>query len=80
MQPAHCPVHPFSLGRSIVNLFIALGAVQWLTMSRIVRGQVLSLKRREFVEAAVALGVPARRIVWRHLVRNTVGPVIVSAQ
>ena len=64
-------------GRSTVNLFVALGAVQWLTMSRVARGQVLSLKRREFVEAAVALGVPRRKIVFRHLVRNAVGPVIV---
>jgi oligopeptide transport system permease protein len=66
-------------GRSTINLFIALGAVQWLTMSRVVRGQILSLKHREFVEAAIALGVPRRRIVWRHLLRNTVGPVIVYA-
>ena len=64
-------------GRSTVNLFIALGAVQWLTMSRVVRGQVLSLKHREFVEAATALGVPKHKILFRHLLRNTVGPVIV---
>ena len=64
-------------GRSTINLFIALGAVQWLTMSRVVRGQVLSLKHREFVEAATALGVPRYKILFRHLLRNTVGPVIV---
>ncbi len=64
-------------GRSTVNLFIALGAVQWLTMSRVVRGQILSLKQREFVEAARALGVKSRTIIWRHLLPNTVGPVVV---
>jgi len=64
-------------GRSTLNLFIALGAVQWLTMSRIVRGQIISLKTREFVEAARAIGVPRIKIVFRHLLRNTIGPVIV---
>jgi oligopeptide transport system permease protein len=60
-------------------LFAALGAVSWLTMARIVRGQVLSLKNREFVLAARATGVPTRRIILRHLVPNTIGPVIVYA-
>lgn len=64
-------------GRNIVNLFIALGCIQWLTMARIVRGQVISLKQKEFVEAAVAVGVPTRRIVFRHLVPNVLGPIIV---
>lgn len=58
-------------------LFLALGAVQWLTMARIVRGQVLSLKRREFVAAARTIGVSPWRILTRHLVPNTLGPVIV---
>ncbi len=66
-------------GRDIKLLFIALGAVQWLTMSRIVRGQVLSLKRREFVEAARAIGVSGPRIVMRHLIPNALGPIIVYA-
>lgn len=66
-------------GRSTVNLFLALGAVQWLTMARVVRGQVLSLKQREFVLAAVAMGVPSWRIVTRHLVPNALGPVVVYA-
>lgn len=66
-----------TVGRSTVNLFIALGAVQWLTMSRVVRGQVMSLKTREFVEAARATGVGSFAIIFRHLLRNTVGPVIV---
>lgn len=65
------------VGRSTVNLFIALGAVQWLTMSRVVRGQVVSLRHREFVEAAEAIGVSRFVIIFRHLLRNTVGPVIV---
>jgi oligopeptide transport system permease protein len=66
-------------GRSTINLFIALGAVQWLTMSRVVRGQVITLKTREYVEAAHAIGVSRLKIVFRHLLRNTVGPVIVYA-
>jgi oligopeptide transport system permease protein len=60
-------------------LFIALGSVSWLTMARIVRGQVLSLKNQEFVMAARATGVSAPRIIFRHLVPNTLGPVIVYA-
>jgi len=66
-------------GRSLLLLFIALGAVQWLTMSRIVRGQVLSLKGQPFVEAAEALGASRTAILWRHLIPNLVGPVIVYA-
>src|SRR5690349_19436387 len=60
-------------------LFVALGSVSWLTMARIVRGQVLSLKNQEFVLAARATGVSATRIIFRHLVPNTLGPVIVYA-
>jgi len=60
-------------------LFIALGSVSWLTMARIVRGQILSLKNQEFVLAARATGVSALRIIFRHLVPNTLGPVIVYA-
>jgi oligopeptide transport system permease protein len=63
----------------LVLLFIALGAVSWLTMARIVRGQVISLKHQEFVLAARATGVRPARIVMRHLIPNTVGPVIVYA-
>ena len=61
----------------LVLLFIALGSVSWLTMARIVRGQVLSLKNQEFVLAARATGVSGSRIIFRHLVPNTLGPVIV---
>lgn len=60
-------------------LFIAIGAVGWLTMARIVRGQTLSLKRREFVEAALATGVGTPGILMRHIVPNVIGPVIVYA-
>jgi oligopeptide transport system permease protein len=67
------------LGRNIFNLFIALGAVQWLTMSRIVRGQVLTLKVREFVDAARALGGSPPRLLGLHVVPNAAGPVIVYA-
>jgi oligopeptide transport system permease protein len=63
----------------LILLFIALGSVSWLTMARIVRGQVLSLKNQEFVLAARATGVSAPRIIFRHLVPNTLGPVIVYA-
>ena len=70
-------------GRSPIGqlllLFIALGAVSWLTMARIVRGQVMSLKSQEFILAARATGVPPARIIFRHLVPNTLGPVIVYA-
>jgi len=65
--------------RSVVMLFVALGLVQWLTMARIVRGQVLSLRAREFVEAARALGATDAGIVFRHVIPNTLGPVIVYA-
>ncbi|MBI3514442.1 MAG: ABC transporter permease subunit [Proteobacteria bacterium] len=66
-------------GRSILLIFVALGAVEWLDMARIVRGQTLSLKRREFIEAARALGVPRLTIVRRHIVPNLLGPVVVYA-
>ena len=65
--------------KSLLMLFAALGLVQWLTMARIVRGQVLSLKHQTFVEAARALGANDAAIVFRHIVPNTLGPVIVYA-
>ena len=65
--------------RSLLMLFVALGLVQWLTMARIVRGQVLTLKRQTFVEAARALGASDPSIVFRHIVPNTLGPVFVYA-
>ena len=66
-------------GRKFVLLFVAIGAVQWLTMARIVRGQVLSLRRQEFIEAAEALGLSKPRIIFRHMIPNTLGPIIVYA-
>ncbi|MDF0598101.1 ABC transporter permease subunit [Psychromarinibacter halotolerans] len=66
-------------GRSFTTLFIALGAVSWLTMSRIVRGQTLTLKTREFIEAARAGGVSEGKIIFRHILPNLMGVVIVYA-
>ena len=63
----------------LILLFVALGSVSWLTMARIVRGQVLSIKHQEFVLAARATGVSTPRIIFRHIVPNTLGPVIVYA-
>jgi oligopeptide transport system permease protein len=60
-------------------LFIAIGAVGWLTMARIVRGQALSLRHKEFIEAAVASGASTSRILFRHVVPNIAGTVIVYA-
>ena len=64
-------------GRNIVLVFLAIGAVEWLTMARIVRGQTLSVKRKEFIEAAHAAGVPTRTIIRRHILPNVLGPVVV---
>lgn len=64
-------------GRSIFLLFLAIGAVEWLTMARIVRGQVMALKHQEFVEAAVSMGLSRWQIMTKHLIPNILGPVIV---
>jgi oligopeptide transport system permease protein len=64
-------------GRNFVLMFIAVGAVEWLDMARIVRGQTLSIKRQEYVQAAEALGVTTAGIIRRHVIPNTLGPVIV---
>jgi oligopeptide transport system permease protein len=64
-------------GRNFMLMFIAIGAVLWLDMSRIVRGQTLSLKRQEFVQAAEALGVGSLGILWRHVIPNMLGPIII---
>jgi len=66
-------------GRSLVLIFLAIGAVGWLTMARIVRGQALALRQREFVEAAIALGLSPATIIARHIVPNLLGTVIVYA-
>ena len=64
---------------NLVPLFIAIGALGWLTMARVARAQVLSLKKQEFVEAAVSLGLTHRRILMRHIMPNMLGPIIVYA-
>ena len=64
-------------GSSMLLLFLAIGAVEWLTMARIVRGQVLTIKKQEFVEAAISMGLSPWRIISRHLIPNVLGPVIV---
>lgn len=64
-------------GRNIFLLFFAIGAVEWLTMARIVRGQIMSIKRMEYIEAARSLGLGRRRIIFRHMIPNILGPIIV---
>jgi len=64
-------------GRNIFLLFFAIGAVEWLTMARIVRGQIISIKKMEYIEAARALGLGKRRIIFRHMIPNILGPIIV---
>ena len=66
-------------GSSMLLLFLAIGAVEWLTMARIVRGQVLALKHQEFIDAAITMGLSSRQIVMRHLIPNTLGTVIIYA-
>jgi oligopeptide transport system permease protein len=68
-----------TFGRNFILLFVAIGAIEWLTMARIVRGQIMSLKYQEFVEAAVSLGLSRGRIILRHLIPNITGPVIIYA-
>ncbi|QDG78578.1 ABC transporter permease subunit [Labrenzia sp. PHM005] len=64
-------------GRNFILMFIAVGAVEWLDMARIVRGQTLTIKRQEYVQAAEAMGVGDGGIVRRHIIPNTLGPVVV---
>ncbi len=66
-------------GRNFVLIFVAIGAINWLDMARIVRGQTLSLRRREFVEAAEVTGVSTPAIISRHIVPNLLGVVAVYA-
>lgn len=66
-------------GRNIILIFVAIGAVEWLTMARIVRGQTIALRGMEFVEAAEAAGVSRLSIIKRHIVPNVLGPVVVYA-
>ena len=64
-------------GRNMLLLFLAIGAVEWLTMARIMRSQVQSLRQQEFVEAAISLGLSPAVIIRRHLIPNALGPIIV---
>ena len=64
-------------GRNIYLVFVAIGCVEWLTMARIVRGQTLSIKRKEYIEAALASGVKTGTVIRRHVIPNVIGPVIV---
>jgi len=64
-------------GRNIVLLFMAIGAIEWLTMARIVRGSVISLRKKEYIEAAQAMGFSQWRILTRHIIPNALGPIIV---
>ncbi len=66
-------------GNNIILLFLAIGAVEWLTMARIVRGQVLHVKQQDYIEAAVSLGASRLRIILKHVLPNVAGPVIVYA-
>ena len=66
-------------GRGTALLFFTIGAIGWLTMARIVRGQTLSLRQREFIEAAIASGAGTGRIIVKHVIPNLMGPVIVYA-
>jgi oligopeptide transport system permease protein len=64
-------------GRNIYLVFVAIGAVEWLTMSRIVRGQTLTVKSKEYVESAVAIGMSRSAILARYIIPNVLGPVVV---
>ena len=66
-----------TFGSNIILIFVAIGAVEWLTMARIVRGQTLSLKNKEFIEAARAAGLDGAAIIARHIIPNLLGPVAV---
>jgi oligopeptide transport system permease protein len=66
-------------GRNFILLFVAIGAVEWLNMARIVRGQIISLKNQEFIEAAISLGLPSHQILFRHLIPNVMGSIIIYA-
>ncbi|MGB1238204.1 MAG: ABC transporter permease [Pseudomonadales bacterium] len=66
-------------GRNVILLYVGIGAVEWLTMARIVRGQTLSLKQREYIEAAKAAGQKPLTIIFKHIVPNLSGPVVIYA-
>jgi oligopeptide transport system permease protein len=64
-------------GRNLFLLFMAIGAVEWLTMARIIRGQVLSIREKEYIDSAIMSGISKSRIIIRHVLPNALGPIIV---
>jgi ABC-type dipeptide/oligopeptide/nickel transport system permease subunit len=78
-KPIQHLLHDNNIAANLIVLFLAIGLVSWLTMARVVRGQVLSLRSQPFIEAARALGLPERRIFFKHLLPNLVGPITVYA-
>ena len=65
--------------RSTLAVFLGIGAIGWLTMARVVRGEAQSIRQREFITAAIAAGIPTQRILWRHVLPNLAGPVLAYA-
>ncbi|MDL1896869.1 ABC transporter permease [Anaerolineae bacterium CFX7] len=68
-----------ALGPNLVNTMIAIAVVTWPVYARLARAQVLSLREREFIQAAIAIGVPTPRVLWRHLLPNSLAPLLVQA-
>ncbi len=68
-----------ALGPSLFNVMVAIAAVTWPIYARLTRGQVLALRERPFIEAALAIGVPGSRLLWRHLLPNVISPLLVQA-
>ena len=64
-------------GRNLFLLFMAIGAIEWLTMARIIRGQVLSIREKEYIDSAIMTGISKWRIITRHVIPNTIGPIII---
>lgn len=64
---------------NLLLLFVAIGATEWLTMARIVRGQVMGIRKQEFIEACYSMGISNRQIIFKHLIPNVLGPIIVYA-
>jgi ABC-type dipeptide/oligopeptide/nickel transport system permease subunit len=79
LEPAIKSLLQSSRAANLIVLFLAIGLVSWLTMARVIRGQVLSLRTLPFIEAARAAGVPQWRIFVRHLLPNLIGPIVVYA-
>ncbi|MGK0297466.1 MAG: oligopeptide transport system permease protein [Gammaproteobacteria bacterium] len=64
-------------GRNIYLLFITIGAVEWLTMARIIRSQVMSIRNQEYIDAVISMGLPRRKIIFKHILPNVLGPIVV---